>query len=641
MSSAPDNKPDDDDTTASETSENDASQLSELLEYVKQSRGFDFTGYKRASLMRRFKKRMHAIRIDSFDEYRKYLDANPDEFVQLFNTVLINVTSFFRDGGPWDTVTSIIVPTLMDRKAADPPIRIWSAGCATGEEAYTIAMIFSEVMGAEQFRARVKIYATDVDDDALARARAGTFSQRDVEGLPLDLLKKYFDRTDEHFIFRKDLRRTIIFGRNDLVQDAPISRIDLLVSRNTLMYFDPATQSRILTRFHFALSDGGYLVLGRAETLLTHTNTFAPIDLKNRIFMKVPRNLGRDRFALPADPGAGSQPKEATLHARLRASAFDTAPVAQIIIERPGTLISANERARAMFGISAVDIGRPIQDLEISYRPLELRSLVDQAYAERRTISRSDVAWTDTLGDVHWLSVQIVPVFESGMTPAGVSITFSDITGYRRLQEELEASNHELETAFEELQSTNEELETTNEELQSTIEELETTNEELQSTNEELETMNEELQSTNEELNAINDHARRRSDELNETNAFLDALIASLHGSVIVVDPEMHVTAWNDRSQDLWGLRSGEVVGTNLLNLDIGLPVGELRPAIRAVLAGSRMAQQAVNAITRRGRNVVCDVTISPLLASPTDGERAIRGAIIVANPSDDSAGAS
>jgi two-component system, chemotaxis family, CheB/CheR fusion protein len=260
-------------------------ELEALLDYLKRHRGFDFTGYKRPSLARRIEKRMEAVGVASFGEYADYLEVHPGEFSALFNTILINVTSFFRDDGSWRFLADEVVPRLLQR--GEGPIRIWSAGCASGEEAYTIAMIFAEALGPDAYKERVKIYATDVDEQALTRGRQGLYYERDVEGVPPPLLRKYFDADDGQYVFKKDLRRQVIFGRHDLIGDAPISRVDLLVCRNTLMYLNSETQARILARFHFALTDGGILFLGRAETLLTQTSTFEPVDLKRRISSKV------------------------------------------------------------------------------------------------------------------------------------------------------------------------------------------------------------------------------------------------------------------------------------------------------------------------------------------------------------------
>src|SRR5215204_6034550 len=267
-----------------------------LLEYLKKSRGFDFTGYKRASLTRRIHKRMQAIGAKTYGEFAQRLANDPAEFDHLCTTVLINVTAFFRDGVPWDALSSEIVPRLLEAKGPREPIRVWSAGCASGEEAYTLAIVLAETLGHDAFRERVKIYATDLDEPALVVARQASYGARDVEGVPPALLEKYFERVENRYVFRKDLRRFVIFGRNDLVQDAPISRIDLLVCRNTLMYFNAATQAKILARFHFALNDNGYLLLWPAETLQTHIQSFTPVVLKRRIFTKFPRVNFRNRL---------------------------------------------------------------------------------------------------------------------------------------------------------------------------------------------------------------------------------------------------------------------------------------------------------------------------------------------------------
>jgi len=598
-----------------------------LLEYLKQNRGFDFTGYKRASLTRRIHKRMQEVGVKTYAEFARLLEQNPAEFDQLCTTVLINVTAFFRDGVPWDELASTIVPRILENKRPDEPLRVWSAGCASGEEAYTLAIILADALGADAFRSRVKIYATDVDEHALTMARHATYDSKQVEGVPPDLLEKYFERQDGRYIFRKDLRRIVIFGRNDLVQDAPISRVDLLVCRNTLMYFNAATQAKILGRFHFALADGGYLFLGRAETLLAHNESFVPVDLKRRIFTKVPRTNYRNRLLAMAANQDETEPEESALEGRLRDASWDTSPLAQIVVDANGRLVVANERARTLFNLGALDFGRPFQDLEISYRPTDLRSMLDQAHAGRKPLVVRNIEWPLRGGDIRWIDVQAAPLYASGQV-AGVAISFDDVTAFQRLQRELEKSNAELEGAYEELQSTNEELETTNEELQSTVEELETTNEELQSTNEELETMNEELQSTNEELTTINDELRRRSDELNDVNAFMQAVLASLRGGVVVLDTELRVEVWNEKAVDLWGVRADEVRGMHFMMLDIGLPVQMLTKAIRACLLGeSERETLTIEAINRRGKPITCEVTCTPMWRASGDE---VRGVILV-----------
>jgi two-component system, chemotaxis family, CheB/CheR fusion protein len=237
------------------------------------------------------------------------------------------------------------------------------------------------------------------------------------------------------------------------------------------------------------------------------------------------------------------------------------------------------------------------------------------------------VPWPDGPGEAGCFDIHVTPVMDHAGTPLGVAVTFIDVSLSHRLQDELEHSNRELETAYEELQSTNEELETTNEELQSTIEELETTNEELQSTNEELETMNAELHSTNEELQTINDELRMRTIELDELNEFLESILVSQRGGMAVIDRDLRVTVWNHQSQDLWGIRTDEAPGQHFLNLDIGLPVEGLRPAIKAVLAGESDHEQVeLRATNRRGRDFLCRVSLAPLLSR----DKLVRGVILL-----------
>jgi two-component system CheB/CheR fusion protein len=603
------------------------SELEALLEYLKRTRGFDFTGYKRASLQRRIQKRLQTVGITAVPDYIDFLEVHPEEFAGLFNTVLINVTSFFRDPSTWEFLATKVVPEIVARSAEPQPIRVWSAGCASGEEAYTLAMLFAENLGLDGFKEAVKIYATDLDDEALAHGRQGIYSKDVLANVPPELREKYFDSANGQFAFRKDLRRQVIFGRHDLIQDAPISRVDLLVCRNTLMYFNAETQARILARFHFALNDNGVLFLGRAETMIAEPGAFVPIDLKRRISAKVPSpGGGGTRERAPADPAdpADPAPKPGALHDL----ALDSVPTPQLVVDATGNLVSANERARALFDIVAVDLGRPLRDLKISYRPTDLRSILDRVFADRRAATIKEVEWPSASGETRWLDVHVHPlVAPRSKMLLGASISFLDVSAAKRLQHDLEATNRQLETAYEELQSTNEELETTNEELQSTIEELETTNEELQSTNEELETMNEELQSTNEELHTTNDELRIRSDDLNRANVFLESILSSLQGAVVVVDAELKVLAWNPIAEEYWGLREDEVRGRNVLGLDIGLPTERLKQPLRACIQRKKdFAALSLTAVNRRGRTMNCNVRISPLVAR----DHAVHGAILL-----------
>src|SRR5262245_108983 len=572
-----------------------------LLHYLQQTRGFDFTGYKRPSLMRRMNKRMQMVAIDSFPDYIDYLEVHPEEFTYLFDTILINVTSFFRDPPAWDFLAKEIVPKILQEQKDEDSIRVWCAGCASGEEAYTTAIVLAEALGSEAFKKRVKIYATDVDEESLTVARQASYPLKALEPIPQNLSEKYFEPAGDRNVFRAELRRSVIFGRNDLIQDAPISRLALLVCRNTLMYFNTETQARILGRFHYALNETGFLFMGRAEMLLTHTSLFSPVELKYRVFARVNHVKMRERYlALPGLVNHDFNDQGARLP-RLHEMALDLAPMPRIVVDTNGNVAQVTMRARQTFGLTIKDVGRPLQDLEISYRPVELRSLIEQAFGERRTITVSNVERQTSDGDPQHFDVVVSPLYDNG-TALGVSISFIDLTRQYKLSEDLQHSKEELETAFEELQSTHEELETTNEELQSTNEELETTNEELQSTNEELETMNEEMQSTNEELQTSNEELRQRSDELDTANEFLESILGSLSTGVVVLNQDLQVLIWNRTAEDLWGLRSDEVTGQGFLNLDIGLPVQQLIAAIRRCLVNASNREEVlVDATNRRG----------------------------------------
>jgi two-component system CheB/CheR fusion protein len=583
-----------------------------VLTYLKESRGFDFTGYKRTSLMRRVQRRMSQVGAENFADYIDQLQVNADEFVALFNTILINVTGFFRDPDAWEYLRDQVIPALLAERSPEEPIRVWSAGCAAGQEAYSLAIAFAEAIGVDAFRQRVKIYATDVDEEALAQARQATYTPAELEGIPEGKLEEYFEQYGSRYSFRKDLRRSVIFGRNDLVQDAPISRIDLLVCRNTLIYFNADTQTKTLERFHFALAPRGMMFLGKAEMLLSHSRIFEPLDLKRRVFRKVASSpVGYSRFVSYGYPAR--RPAEVSGLDQLREHAFSASPVAQIVVTGDEVTALINQQAELAFGLSERDIGRKLWDLDVSYRPVALRPYVEQARLERRSLRIKDVEWRRS-GDVVWYEVHINPLLGKEKSLLGVSVVFHDVSWARLLLTELEHSNRQLETAYEELQSTNEELETTNEELQSTVEELETTNEELQSTNEELETMNEELHSTNDELQTINDALRDRGVELDDLNDFLESVLTSIQAGIVVIDTEMRIKAWSRGAEELWGVRREEAEGSHLLNLDIGLPLAELRPAVRDALADADAhCELILDAINRRGRAVVVRLMCSAL----------------------------
>ncbi len=606
--------------------QSDEPAFENLIRYIQQSRGVDFRGYKRTSLRRRISLRMEHQHVDTFTDYHSFLETHPQEFVDLLNTVLINVTSFFRDADAWDGLREAVLPRLVEPGRGRDHLRLWSVGCATGQEPYSLAMLLCELLGAPEFSRRVKIYSTDLDEAALNTARHASYLPRDVEGVPEPLLVKYFARTNNHYLVARDLRKSVIFGRHNIVHDAPISRIDLLVCRNLLIYLETDTQNLVLPRLHYALVDDGYLFLGKAETQLARSKLFAPVDTKHRLFRKVPHEWRRINTGgvflsndLPRESGS-------SLQTRLLDAIVDNSPSAYLAIDNDDILLFASAGARRMLEVGESDVGRPFQDLSVSYRPLELRSQIDEVRRQTRPIRIEHQGYHRPPSEPIRLTIELAPLMSRNGRQFAVLLTFTETTRTFTLQQELEAAQESLETTIEELQSANEELETTNEELQSTNEELETTNEELQSTNEELETTNEELRSANEELEATNEELRRHSDAFCAYRQYVHAILAGLDAGIVVVDEDLKVRSWNRWSENAWGLREEEVIGLSFSALDIGLPVQQLQSPLDEALAHSKPTEAVADAHDRRGRPMRCRVRISPL----TYDDSATQGAVLL-----------
>jgi two-component system CheB/CheR fusion protein len=590
--------------------------LEALLSYLHVARGVDFSGYKRSSLRRRISRRIKALGMDEdFRLYGAHLREHPDELSLLFESIFINVTSFFRDADAWAYLAQQTIPAIVHRKSSDDAVRVWSAGCASGEEPFSVAILLAEELGIEEFTRRVKIYATDFDEAALQQARRARYDAGAMDAVPEEFRQKYFQYEEGGALLNQALRRAVIFGQHDLVEDAPISRIDLLLCRNTIMYFNVDTQARVVARLHFALDDRGFLFLGRAEMLLSHSQSFDPAELKHRIFRKVPHDEAR------GDGGAArSHPRRREEYAgrgnRLREAALEASPVAQIVLDAHGRIGVINNMATLLFNLGPPDLGRPIQDVELSYRPLDLRSMIDESHAARRPVARKNIEFRNHGRDSQYLDVSITPFMRDGALMA-TTITFGDVTHHHKLQENLQRFSENLETAYEELQSANEELETTNEELQSANEELETTNEELQAANEEMETVNEELRSTNDELQSANDRLRQHEEELNQSNVFLNAILASLRAGLAVLEEDLTVKVWNELAVDLWGLRAEEVRGRPFGDLDIGLPVKSLVAPVRGILSQTDGHNQShevmLEAVNRKGQRFQCRVVLTRL----------------------------
>src|SRR5438105_11505435 len=265
-------------------------ELESILQRIRDSRNFDFHNYKRATLERRIDRRMQDRGKKSLKDYAALLEREPSEFDALIGSMLIKVTSFFRDPETWQELSSKAIPQMLSEKRPGEEIRVWCAGCATGEEAFSAAIALADAMGASFGNQEIKIFGTDVDEKAIAHARRGLYSREQVESVPKKLRSEWLVEEGDGYAVRKELRQSVVFGVNNLVSDAPISRLDLLLCRNVFIYLDAQLQKRILTRFHYALKPDGVLVLGKAELIPYAAKLFEPIDLQRRLYRRIQRD---------------------------------------------------------------------------------------------------------------------------------------------------------------------------------------------------------------------------------------------------------------------------------------------------------------------------------------------------------------
>lgn len=572
--------------------------LERFLEELRQRHGLDFTQYKPATILRRLQRRILATGSKTLDSYRAYLANHPQEAQMLTNSLLIKVTEFFRDPDLFRALQEVVVPELIAyARSHEQTIRCWSAGCATGEEAYSLAILLAEALGEELDAFHVRLFATDADPDAVAFARQGSYPERALAKLPEDLVARYFTHEQDRFVVAKRLRTMTVFGQHDLTQRAPFPRMDLVLCRNVLIYFASELQQRTLRLFTYALRDGGTLVLGKSES----PGSLAPYFQQQHKRLKIYRRQG-ERLLLPP---ATFAPPPATLHARwsppfppLSASerrpaaavsgdeptpeaVLQTLPVGVVVVDRHYDIASINLAARRLLAIHRPAQGEDLLHLVPSSLALPLRAAIDRALHEGEASAPAEVALDPlTPGGTPTLQVDVYPQRNDQTPGAGrrVVVVVQEITRYveerRALQQQvqtlsddlahaqqeastLEVMNRRLEERNRHLLQTNEELTSTNEDLhasnqevllgaeeaQAAVEEVETLNEELQASNEELETLNEELQATIEELNTTNEDLAVRSQELQQLNqtreyerARLEAILMSMGDALLVVN---------------------------------------------------------------------------------------------------------
>ncbi|MFL5426454.1 MAG: CheR family methyltransferase [Myxococcales bacterium] len=584
-----------------------ARELEEILQKLREARNFDFRSYKRATLYRRVLRRMQDHGKSTLAEYSALLDSHPAEYDALLSSMFIKVTSFFRDKDTWDELSKRVIPQMLAEKRPGEEIRAWCAGCATGEEAFSLALTLAEVLGPSFTNQDVKVFGTDVDEKAIAFARHAHYASDHVESVPPRLLKEWFVEENAGYTIRKDIRRCVVFGVNNVLGDAPISRLDLLLCRNVFIYLDAKMQKRVLHRFHYALRRNGILVLGKSELIPFAAKIYDTVDLSRRIYRKDGKrevDLGQERLVglleqETIDRTAQDVTADLGTLDQFHRDVLQSLRVPVVATTMDGAVMLWNGAASALWGRSESEVtGKKVASLNLPGLSGEL--LIEKSRAVRdgrseREVSPGSVPAGDSV-PARQLDVEVSILRDPAGERQGLVYVAHDVTTFREMEvearratDERQSSFEELQTLTEEMQSSNEELETTNEELQSANEELQTTNEELQSTNEELETTNEELQSTNAELDATNRELAHRTEEMNKLAFYQRTILRSLSAAVVVLDTQGRINMWNLAAERLLGLAEGEALGQVLWTLAIpAIPrpvLGRVRKSLAQNLA--------------------------------------------------------
>ncbi|WP_102960838.1 CheR family methyltransferase [Mangrovicella endophytica] len=585
----------------------------------------DFHGYKRGTFVRRIRRRMQVMQIDGgIDAYIGRLRADREEVQHLFQDLLIGVTQFFRDPAEFEVLEREL-PRLFENKGPDDHFRVWVLGCATGEEAYSIAILLREHMATLDHPPEVQIFATDLDARALSLARAGRYSDTIANHIRPDRLERWFLREGDTYCVSKELREMCIFSPHNIVKDAPFSRIDILSCRNLLIYLNAELQNRVIPIFHFSLRPEAVLFLGSSENVSRHQKLFAPIDRKSRVFRRLDTAI-RIIPDFPLTPRSRigelqiTPPSSALYASRLPASVSRQAETiaeryapAYVIVDAHGDILHFSGRTGRYLEPSAGAATLSLPNLVHRDLRLDVRSALQRAVAEGR---RVDIPRLTVRQDDHAFGVNVFVEPLSSNDVSSLVVVFQDLgpvaeggspdDGRLTTDEHVQRLEAELRVTRDRLQATIEELESTNEELKSSNEEYQSINEELQSANEEMETSKEELQSVNEELQTVNGELAHRVSELGRTNSDLKNLLESTQIATVFLDNDLRVRNFTPAATDVF----------HLLETDVGRPLDhvvsrvvypELQDDVRRVLKTLVPVERQVADIAN-GRNFAARV---------------------------------
>ena len=561
--------------------EKDHSALAKVIILLRAKTGHDFSMYKKNTLYRRIERRMSIHQSDRISSYVRYLQENPQELEFLFKELLIGVTSFFRDPAAWEQLQGEAIPTLLRDRIAGGVLRAWSVGCSTGEEAYSLAIVFKEafeqVKPTENFR--LQIFATDLDRETIDKARLGVYPLNIASDMSVSRLKRYFIKQENGYRVGKEIREMITFATQNVIMDPPFTKLDIIICRNVLIYLTPELQKKLLPLFHYSLNPGGILFLGGAETVSTFNDLFTPLDIKSKLFQRSGSVLTSVPLSYPPSfvPALPGVLKELTIlkHAANLQSIADQlllqrfSPPA-VLVSNKGDIIYISGRTGKYLEPAAGKANWNIFAMAREGIRYDLGNVFKKALLQKEAISVKGLKVGND-GDTQRVDITVQAIEEPEALRGMVMIVFTEVatplekkakvssttvstknTRVRELEEELQQLREEIHTTREEMQSSQEELKSTNEELQST-------NEELQSTNEELTTSREEMQSMNEELQTVNAEQESKMDELSWINNDMNNLLNSTEIVTVFLDSELHVLRFTPGADKLFKLLPGDV----------------------------------------------------------------------------------
>jgi two-component system, chemotaxis family, CheB/CheR fusion protein len=556
--------------------------LNEIFILVRSKTGHDFSYYKQNTILRRIERRMAVNQINRLSDYVRYMQDEPREANILFKELLIGVTNFFRDKDAFEALRDKAIPHLFENRSPDNPVRIWVPGCATGEEAYSIAILCQDAVRFTGRNHTIQIFATDIDSDAIETARVGLYPDSISVDVPPEYLERFFKREDSSFRINKEIRDRIVFSLQNVISDPPFSKIDLLSCRNLLIYLGSELQKKVLPLFHYSLKKDGFLFLGSSETIGEFSDYFAVLDRKWKLYKRKDTGLARGQvldFHSPTETDRrvdaqiarhGAPPRGTNYREVAEKVLLESYGPTGVVINEKSEVLYIHGRAGKYLEPPSGEFTGNIMAMAREGLKLDLATSIRKALAQKTEI-RTEHVLVKTNGDYQLINLVVKPLSQPASLEGTLMVIFEDLPSDEGSHAKPESQGGMDDEPDPRVQQLEQELRSTKEYLQSTIEEQETTNEELKSTNEELQSSNEELQSANEELSTVNSELQQKIEELSKTGSDLNNLLASTEIGTIFLDLSLNIRRFTPASTEF----------LSLLPTDIGRPVSHLASNMR------------------------------------------------------------